>query len=113
MGPQEWPTRSPYWIAEDEGPQSIAELKAALADWPQELQAFVARLETARFEELRDLVAEYRMVWLARAHPAIQDAIEASQDGPSADAVPAESVWAAYDPETLEALPDAAAGAAR
>lgn len=47
------PTRSPHQLGEDEGPQSIAELKAALAPWPQHLMAFTAELEAAPFAELR------------------------------------------------------------
>lgn len=105
--PAGWPTRSPYRIEPDEGPQSIAELKSALAAWPQDLMAFTARLEAAPFERIRDLVAEYRMVWLARAHPTLRDAEHTEAEGPDPDGVPAESVWADYD-DNLELRPDAA-----
>ncbi|MDF3141072.1 MULTISPECIES: hypothetical protein [unclassified Streptomyces] len=81
------PTRNPYRIEADEGPQTIGELKAALgAVDPAELAAFTARLDavrttdTAALEAVRALVTEYRHVWVLRTHPDIQRAIEASTD---------------------------------
>ncbi|GAA0464091.1 hypothetical protein ACFQ2B_40595 [Streptomyces stramineus] len=101
-----YPTRSPYRIESDEGPQSIAELKAALAPWPEHLMAFTARLEAAEFSKLRGLIAEYRMVWLSLVHPVLREATANSQGG-SAGAVPWDEVMADYDPETFELLPGA------
>jgi len=81
------PTRSPYRIAPDEGPQTIGELKAALAAVdPAELAAFTARLDAVRttdpaaLEAVRGLVTEYRHVWVLRTHPEIQAAIRSSAD---------------------------------
>ncbi|MEO3756352.1 hypothetical protein [Streptomyces sp. B6B3] len=107
-----WPTRSPYRIEPDEGPQSIAELKTALGPWPQELAAFTARLEAVpvvqHLERIRDLVAEYRMVWLSRTHPAIRAAENAAaeRDGPDPEGVFSDEVWADYD-DDFELRPDA------
>ncbi|NGN63167.1 hypothetical protein G5C51_04495 [Streptomyces sp. A7024] len=84
------PTRSPYRIEPDEGPQTIGELKAALAAIdPAELAAFTARLDAVRttdassLDAIRALITEYRHVWVLRTHPDIQAAINASVD-PSA-----------------------------
>ncbi|MFC5722771.1 hypothetical protein ACFP1Z_21615 [Streptomyces gamaensis] len=96
-----YPTRSPYRVEADEGPQTIAELKAALAPWPEQLMAFTARLDTAPFGQLRDLIAEYRMVWLSLVHPVVRAAAAASADG-TATTYSSEDVWAEYDPKTLE-----------
>lgn len=98
------PTGSPYWIEADEGPQTISELKAALAAWPDELMAFSARLEAARFEEIRDIVKSYRMVWLSRTHPAIRAAVADSEVACTATAT-WDEVMADYD-EHFELKPD-------
>ncbi|MCZ7430150.1 hypothetical protein [Streptomyces sp. WMMC1477] len=81
------PTRSPYRIEPDEGPQTIGELKAALAATdPAELAAFTARLDAVRttdpaaLNEVRALFTEYRHVWVLRTHPEIQEAIRAAAD---------------------------------
>ncbi|MFI9206421.1 hypothetical protein [Streptomyces sp. NPDC053048] len=101
-----YPTRSPYRIEADEGPQNLAELKAALAPWPEHLMAFTARFEAAEFGKLKDLIAEYRMVWLSLVHPVLR-AASADVQGASAGAVPWDEVMADYDPETFELLPGA------
>jgi hypothetical protein len=93
-----YPTRSPYRIEDDEGPQTIAALRAALAPWPDELRAFTARLEAVPFDQIRDLISEYRAVWLARTHPVIQEAVRASEDGTAVTYSSAE-VWADLDPD--------------
>jgi hypothetical protein len=81
------PTRSPYRIEPDEGPQTIGELRAALAAVdPAELAAFSARLDAVRttdpaaLNEVRDLITEYRHALVMRTHPEIQDAIRATAD---------------------------------
>ncbi|MFE3020606.1 hypothetical protein [Streptomyces sp. NPDC059256] len=43
------PTRSPCKLASDEGPQSIGELKTALAPWPDLLAQFAIELDGAPF----------------------------------------------------------------
>ncbi|MFJ4769936.1 hypothetical protein ACIP88_12560 [Streptomyces uncialis] len=102
-GDESAPTRSPHQLGEDEGPQSVAELKAALAPWPQDLMAFTAELEAAPFAEVLNTVTEYRVVWMALVHPEIR-AASAESEGGTAHTVPAETVWADYDPVTFEPL---------
>ncbi|WP_329564427.1 hypothetical protein OG711_38610 (plasmid) [Streptomyces uncialis] len=110
-GDEPAPTRSPHQLGEDEGPQSIAALKAALAPWPQHLTAFTAELEAAPFAAVLNVVTEYRVVWMALVHPEIQ-AASAESEGGTADPIPSEAVWADYDPDTFEPLhqPGAAGG---
>lgn len=103
-----FPTRSPYVIEDDEGPQSVAELRAALAAASTaDLTAFDARLgairttDPAGLDAARALFAEYRAVWLSQVHPVIRAAVADSADG-TATTHSSEDVWAEYDPETLE-----------
>ncbi|GAB2933825.1 hypothetical protein [Streptomyces mayteni] len=95
------PTRSPYRLDPDEGPQTIAELKAALAPWPQELLSFTARLDAARFDEIPGIIAAYRIAWLTRVHPDLQEAGQASEDE-TADTVSWDELIADYAPDSLE-----------
>ncbi|MFD5320520.1 hypothetical protein [Streptomyces sp. NPDC127098] len=96
------PTRSPYRIEDDEGPQTVAELKAALAPWPQELLTFTARLEAARFDEIPGVIAAYRIAWLTRVHPDHQQAGQASEDE-TADTISWDELMADYTPDGREA----------
>ncbi|MCU4750281.1 hypothetical protein [Streptomyces sp. G-5] len=98
------PSRSPYWIEDTEGPQTISELKAALAPWPQELLAFTARLEAAQFGEIRELIKRYRMIWLSLTHPTIRAAEANSETG---NVTSWDEVMADYD-ENFELRPGAA-----
>ncbi|MFR9725287.1 hypothetical protein ACL02R_18250 [Streptomyces sp. MS19] len=100
------PTRSPHRLDEDEGPQSIAELKAALAPWPGDVDAFSARLETVAFPAIGELIAEYRTLWLARVHPALRQAARESEDA-TTPVSPWDEVMADYD-EDFALRPDAA-----
>ncbi|MCM2394314.1 hypothetical protein [Streptomyces albipurpureus] len=102
-GEEPGPTRSPHQLGEDEGPQSIGELKAALALWPQHLMAFTAELEAAPFAEVLSVVTAHRVRWMMLTHPEIQAAIAESEGGTS-DTIPSETVWADYDPVTFEPL---------
>ncbi|MFJ6940777.1 hypothetical protein ACIQUQ_25490 [Streptomyces sp. NPDC101118] len=83
--PHETPTRTlgdPYRLAAGEGPQSIAELRAALAVVsPADLTAFDARLGAARLDEVPLVLTEYRHVWALRARPEVAEAIGASLEG--------------------------------
>ncbi|MDG4534254.1 hypothetical protein [Streptomyces sp. AV19] len=98
------PTRSPYRIEADEGPQTIGELKAALAAVdPAELAAFTARLDAVRttgptaLEDVRSLVTEYRHVWVLRTHPEIQAAIHEAED-PDAPTYALEEILGSQEP---------------
>jgi hypothetical protein len=73
---------SPYRLQAAEGPQSIAELKAALAVLsPPDLAAFSARLDAAQLAEVPAIITEYRHVWALRTRPEVQTAIQAAVDG--------------------------------
>ncbi|MGW5680283.1 hypothetical protein ACWEV4_35400 [Streptomyces sp. NPDC003860] len=105
------PTRSPYKIDWDEGPQSIGDLKTALAPWPEVLEGFLKQLDAASFtsegdplQEVRGVISEYRREWMLRVHPQIRQAVEESESGPGGDGVPADVVFGEYDPVTFEQL---------
>ncbi|MEU5403592.1 hypothetical protein ABZ348_30375 [Streptomyces sp. NPDC005963] len=103
------PTRSPYELASDEGPQSIGELKAALAPWPDLLARFAAELDGAPFHRedeeplraVRDVISAYRVEWMAKVHPDIVQAVADDEAGID-DGVPLDVVMGEYDPETYE-----------
>ncbi|MER5494559.1 hypothetical protein [Streptomyces sp. NPDC002490] len=103
------PTRSPYQLDADEGPQSISGLKAALAPWPDLLQRFVAELEAAPFHQdsgeplhtVRDVISAYRVEWMAKIHPALAQAVADDEDGID-DGVPLDVVMGDYDLDTYE-----------
>ncbi|MYY10696.1 hypothetical protein GT204_17700 [Streptomyces sp. SID4919] len=104
-----YPTRSPYVVEWDEGPQTIAEMKTALTPWPEALQSFVKELESTPFtsagEEpltrIRQVLVEHRVIWLSLVHPVIEEAERASQDG-TATTYTLDEVMTDYDPVTYE-----------
>ncbi|MFI8966537.1 hypothetical protein ACIGO8_31000 [Streptomyces sp. NPDC053493] len=73
----------PYRIEAGEGPQTLAELRAALAVVdPAELVAFNARLDAARFgREHEAVILEARHLVALRTRPEVRDAIRASLAG--------------------------------
>ena len=84
--PHETPTpayASPYRIEAHEGPQTLAELRAALAVIdPAELVAFNAKLDAATFgREHAAVITEARHLIALRTRPEVQDAIRASLAG--------------------------------
>ncbi|MFI6530729.1 hypothetical protein [Streptomyces uncialis] len=103
------PTRSPYQLDADEGPQTIGGLKAALAPWPDLLTAFTTELEAAPFHQdgaeplraVRDVISAYRVEWMAKVHPDIVQAVADDQAGID-DGVPLDVVMAEYDPDTYK-----------
>ncbi|AXU16857.1 hypothetical protein [Streptomyces clavuligerus] len=107
------PTRSPYELAPDEGPQSLGALKAALAPWPDLLAQFTAELDAAPFHQdgsepmraLRDVISAYRIEWMAKVHPDIVQAVADDEAGID-DGVPLDVVMADYDPNTYEPRTD-------
>ncbi|MEU7029089.1 hypothetical protein AB0A60_20680 [Streptomyces sp. NPDC046275] len=74
---------SPYRLEDHEGPQTLAELRAALADIdPAELTAFDARLGAARFGTgHRSVIAQARQLVAIRTRPEVREAIRASLAG--------------------------------
>lgn len=74
---------SPYRLEDHEGPQTLAELRAALADIdPSELTAFDARLEAARFGDgHRAVITQARQLVAIRTRPEVREAIRASLAG--------------------------------
>lgn len=92
---------SPYRLEADEGPQTPAELRAALAVIdPAELSAFNARYDAERFggKAQARVVTEYRHLVALRSRPEVQAAIAASLAGTSG-AVPLESLRSTADVE--------------
>lgn len=99
--PHESPTpgyASPYRIESDEGPQTLAELRAALAVIdPAELVAFNARLDAARFGSDQALViTQARHLVALRTRPEVRQAVEASL-GAQDDLMSADDLWAELD----------------
>ncbi|MBV9026399.1 MAG: hypothetical protein JO362_21995 [Streptomycetaceae bacterium] len=88
----------PHRLRADEGPQTLAELKAALAAVaPSDLVIFNARLNGARLDddEVRALITEYRHLLALRTRPEVATAISDSLAGRTTT-VPATEVFARY-----------------
>ncbi|MEU5959229.1 hypothetical protein [Streptomyces sp. NPDC047525] len=87
----------PHRLEAHEGPQTLAELRAALAVIdPVALTAFNARLDDARFgREQAEVLAEARRT-VAHTRPEVLTAIAASLDG-SAETRPVAELWAHLD----------------
>ncbi|MDL5205360.1 hypothetical protein [Streptomyces sp. ALI-76-A] len=99
--PHETPARSyadAYRLEAGEGPQTLAELRAALAAIdPVELVAFNARLEAARFGAAQnEVIAEARHLVALRTRPEVAAAIEASLAGAS-QSRPVNELWEHLD----------------
>ncbi|MCB5165754.1 hypothetical protein LG634_13020 [Streptomyces bambusae] len=76
------PYADPYRIQDDEGPQTIAELRAALARVsPLDLAVFNARLDSARLGAVPAVLTEYRHVLALRTSPEVATAIGDALDG--------------------------------
>ncbi|WP_175439171.1 hypothetical protein [Streptomyces vilmorinianum] len=89
---------SPYRIEPHEGPQTLAELRAALAVIDSaELTAFNAKLDAATFGvEQTAVITEARHLVALRTRPEVQDAIRASLAGES-ELMTADDLWAELD----------------
>ncbi|MEU9703858.1 hypothetical protein [Streptomyces sp. NPDC047981] len=89
---------SPYRIEAHEGPQTLAELRAALAVInPAELVAFNAKLDAATFGfEQATVITEARHLVALRTRPEVQDAIRASLAGET-DLMSTDDLWAELD----------------
>ncbi|MFI8823894.1 hypothetical protein [Streptomyces sp. NPDC053431] len=92
----------PYRIEPEEGPQTLAELRAALAVIDTaELTAFNARLEAARFgREQEAVITEARHLVALRTRPEVRDAIRASLAG-EAELMTVEDLYAELDKGTI------------
>ncbi|MET9162064.1 hypothetical protein ABZX56_30450 [Streptomyces parvulus] len=81
-----------------EGPQTLAELRAALAVLdPATLAAFNAEHDAARFGEAQaSVVTKYRQLLALRTRPEVTAAVTASLDGTDRPR-PVEDLWAFLD----------------
>ncbi|MFF8279882.1 hypothetical protein ACF05T_27875 [Streptomyces lateritius] len=90
---------NPYRIEPDEGPQTLAELRAALAVIDSaELIAFNARLDAARFgrEQTAVITQARHLVALRTRRPEVAEAVRASVAG-EADLMGVDDLWAELD----------------
>ncbi|MFF7178252.1 hypothetical protein [Streptomyces sp. NPDC008121] len=89
---------SPYRIEAHEGPQTLAELRAALALIDSaELTAFNARLDAARFgREQTAVITEARHLVALRTRPEVPTAVRASLAGET-DLMHVDDLWAELD----------------
>ncbi|MEU1121815.1 MULTISPECIES: hypothetical protein [unclassified Streptomyces] len=87
----------PHRLEADEGPQNLAELRAALAVIdPAALAAFNARYDAATFGRAQaEILAQARRS-VAFSRPEVMAAIRASLDG-TAEPRPVEELWAHLD----------------
>jgi hypothetical protein len=78
----EAPAYSPLRLEAEQGPQTIAELRAQLtAVSPADREQFEADLNAARLDQVPAVITEYRHVWALRTRPEVQEAITASLAG--------------------------------
>ncbi|MDT9687059.1 hypothetical protein Q5762_01590 [Streptomyces sp. P9(2023)] len=89
---------SPYRIEAHEGPQTLAELRAALAVVdPVELTAFTAKFDAARFGvEQAAVITHARHLVALRTRPEVTEAIRASLAGET-ELMSADDLWAELD----------------
>lgn len=84
----------PYRLETHEGPQTLAELRGALAlADPTALIAFNAEIEAAAFARQAEIITRYRHLVALRTRPEVTAAIQASLDGTD-QARPVEDLWA-------------------
>ena len=97
--PTPQPYADPYRLEAHEGPQTPAELRAALAVIsPAALVAFNAEFDAAKFGSptQADVVAKYRRTVEFGRRPEVAAAIAASLDGTD-EAMPIAEMWAYVD----------------
>ncbi|WP_328643904.1 hypothetical protein [Streptomyces canus] len=89
---------NPYRLEAHEGPQTLAELRAALAVIdPTALVAFNARLESAKFgADQAAVITEYRHLIVLRTRPEVTAAIEDALSG-TEPTRPVSELWARLD----------------
>lgn len=88
----------PYRLEHAEGPQTLAELRAALAVIsPEVVTAFNARLDSATFgEEQAEVIAKARRTVAFSNRAEVAAEVAAPMDG-TAGALPVEDLWAHLD----------------
>lgn len=87
---------NPHRLTRDQGPQTVRELRAALAAVaPADLVAFNEALDAARLDAVAEVVTEWRHVWALRTRPEVSAAIAAELAG-TGPVVPAAEVFARY-----------------
>ncbi|MCT9004643.1 hypothetical protein [Streptomyces rhizosphaerihabitans] len=88
----------PHRLEAHEGPQTLAELRAALAVIsPTTLAAFNAELDAARFGAAQDeVISRYRRTVAFATRPEVAAAVRSSLDG-TADARPVDELFAYLD----------------
>jgi len=90
------PPVNPYRLDPDQGPQTVRELRAALAAVaPADLVAFNEALDAAQLDDVQRVIVEYRHVWALRTRPEVAAAIAASLAG-DVELQPAAAVFAPY-----------------
>jgi hypothetical protein len=73
---------NPFRLEADEGPQTIAELRAQLtAVSPADREQFEVDLAAARLDQVPNVITQYRHVWALRTRPEIAAAIDAELTG--------------------------------
>uniref|UniRef100_UPI003F49572D hypothetical protein n=1 Tax=unclassified Streptomyces TaxID=2593676 RepID=UPI003F49572D len=91
------PSYDPYHLRPDEGPQTVPQLRAALAALdPAALDDFNQAYEGAKLGTADAIVSEYRHVWALRARSEVTAAVAASLAGHSGELVDAADVMARY-----------------
>jgi hypothetical protein len=92
--PHEMPAYDPHRLRVGEGPQTLAQLRAALADIaPADLTRFDAKLAAARLDEVPAVISEYRHVLALRSRPEVAAAIAASLAGEAGHMISAETLF--------------------
>ncbi|MER6845830.1 hypothetical protein [Streptomyces platensis] len=87
---------NPHRLTASQGPQTVRELRAALAAVaPAELIAFNEALDAARLDAVADVITEWRHVWALRTRPQVDEAIAAALAG-TVRLVPAADVFARH-----------------
>ncbi|GAA0439162.1 hypothetical protein [Streptomyces luteireticuli] len=72
----------PYRLEAAQGPQTLAALRAALADVaPADLLRFDAKLAAVQLDQVEDVISEYRHVWALRSRPEVLAALADSLNG--------------------------------
>ncbi|MEU7230007.1 hypothetical protein [Streptomyces chrestomyceticus] len=91
------PPYDPYHLRPDEGPQTVPQLRAALAALdPAALSEFNAAYEGARLGCADAIVSEYRHVWALRARAEVTAAVAASLAGHPGELIDAADIMARY-----------------
>ncbi|GCB88010.1 hypothetical protein [Streptomyces noursei] len=87
---------NPHRLTPGQGPQTVRELRAALAAVaPADLVAFNEALDNSPLGAVDDVITEWRHVWALRTRPEVEEAI-AAELADSVPLVPAADVFARF-----------------